>query len=75
MSLAAVRVCVVYIDFDVFVVRDGVVVHYRDSWEPIGELWVWTGGTEWTWRTERSLENREKQSEASDRLPSPEARG
>jgi len=31
MSLASVRVCVVYINFDVFVVRDGVVVHYQDS--------------------------------------------
>jgi hypothetical protein len=48
--------CVVYINFDVFVVRDGVVTHYRDSRVPIGKLGV-SGGTEITWRTESSRED------------------
>ena len=30
--------CVVYINFDVFVVRDGVGVHYRDSCVPLVDL-------------------------------------
>ncbi len=48
--------CVVYINFDVFVVRDGVVAHYGDSRVPIGKLGV-SGGTEWTWRTEANRED------------------
>jgi len=30
--------CVVYINFDVFVVRDGVGVHYQDSCVPLVDL-------------------------------------
>ena len=62
MSLASVRVCVVYIDFDVFVVRDGVVVHYQDSWDPIGELCVGLeeqsvfGEQREAWKTEKNRE-------------------
>jgi hypothetical protein len=55
MSLAAVRGWVVYVGYVVFVVRGGVVAHYRDSRVPIGGLGV-SGGTEWTWRTEANRE-------------------
>ena len=54
---------VVYINFDAFVVRDGVVAHYRDSCVPLVDLVCLENRVD--------LENREKQREASDRLPSP----
>jgi hypothetical protein len=64
--------CVVYINFDVFVVRDGVVVHYIDSCVPLGNLG-------WDWRDRDNLDDRVKQrgSEWLSELgcPALEARG
>ena len=34
------RVCVVYVGYVIRDDRDGVVVHYRDSCVPLGNLWV-----------------------------------
>ena len=44
--------CVVYINFDVFVVRDGVVAHYQDSCVPLGSRCFW--------RDRVDLDSREK---------------
>jgi len=51
MPLAAVRVCV---GFDAFVIREGGWAALLGQLCPIGEPVGVSGGTEWTWMTERN---------------------